>query len=83
MRIVRTGRKPKWSTSPQNLSEVQPGLVVLIAVRVCAFLGGPVKGKRDTVLCRPFDLVKREELFIGDLVIAHCERVAVYEGSDE
>ena len=84
MRIVRgKGRRPKTSTAPRTLAQVLPGGVALIAVRVGAHLAGPAKGTFDTVLCRPFDLAAREELYLGDLIIASAQRVAVYEFEEE
>ena len=84
MRIVRgRGRRAKTSSNPRTLHEAEAGSVVLIAVRVCAHLAGPAHGVFDHVLCRPFDLRAKRELYTSDLGIAHAERVPCYPIDDD
>jgi hypothetical protein len=84
MRIKRgTGQRPKVSTRPTVLSQVQVGQVVLIPVRVCAHFAGAAKGAFTCVLCRPFDPDTGVEHFHSDLVINKSHTVPVYAQDDD
>lgn len=73
------GKKAKASLYPDNLLEVEPGKVVFIAVRVGAHMGGAGGGGKTDTVCRPYDVVAREELYrCGDLWIPRSHLVGAY-----